>query len=153
EPRVLHDSVAARSQQHLREPVLPTGWFDPRVPHRRLQPRQDRGRRRAPLGGQVVSCRWVMKPERISDPADPRLADYRDLRARQLLATGGKLVAESEVVVKTLLASGFTVHSVLVTAPRLETLAPALAARPEVAVWLASQEVVDAIAGFHVHRG
>jgi tRNA G18 (ribose-2'-O)-methylase SpoU len=94
----------------------------------------------------------------ITDPLDPRLADYRDLKERRLNAEGGKFVAESELVVRKLLASTLEVHSVLVTAPRLKTLESALrddpsAARDELTVLVAPQELVDAVAGFHVHRG
>jgi tRNA G18 (ribose-2'-O)-methylase SpoU len=90
----------------------------------------------------------------ITDPDDPRLADYRALKERHLNAEGGRFVAESERVVRRLLASPLGVHSVLVTPPRLQALADALAARAaDVPVYVASQPVVDAIAGFHVHRG
>ena len=50
-----------------------------------------------------------------------------------------------------LIGSGLPVHSVLLTAPRLATLADALAG--PFPVYLASQAVLDGVAGFHVHRG
>jgi tRNA G18 (ribose-2'-O)-methylase SpoU len=102
----------------------------------------------------------------VTDADDPRLADYRALKERHLNAEGGRFVAESERVVRRLLASGLGVHSVLATPPRLRALEDALAApRPrvdpsaralpdgELPVYVASQAVLDAIAGFHVHRG
>lgn len=91
----------------------------------------------------------------LDDPGDARLADYRDLKDRDLSAEGGRFVAEGEIVVRRLLASRLRVRSVLVTAPRLATLAPAIAAarRADCPVFLAAQPVMDAIAGFHVHRG
>jgi tRNA G18 (ribose-2'-O)-methylase SpoU len=95
----------------------------------------------------------------ISDPDDPRLADYRALKERHLNAESGRFVAESERVVRRLLASTLRVHSVLVTPPRLRALEDALApeasgpARADVPVYVAAQPVLDAIAGFHVHRG
>ena len=89
----------------------------------------------------------------ITDPADERLADYRQLKERHLNADGGRFVAESERVVRRLLGSGLRVLSVLVTAPRLATLADALAGPTSFPVYLASQATLDAIAGFHVHRG
>jgi tRNA G18 (ribose-2'-O)-methylase SpoU len=87
----------------------------------------------------------------IRDPDDPRLVDYRSLKERHLNAEGGRFVAESERVVRRLVASGLGVRSVLLTAPRLATLADALAG--PFPVFLAAQPVLDAIAGFHVHRG
>ncbi len=87
----------------------------------------------------------------IRDADDPRLADYRRLKERHLNAEGGRFVAESERVVRRLVASGLGVHSVLLTPPRLATLADALAG--PFPVFLAAQPVLDAIAGFHVHRG
>ncbi len=99
-------------------------------------------------------------PLEVTDADDPRLADYRALKERHLNAEGGRFVAESERVVRRLLASALRVHSVLATPSRLRALDDALAApdatgapRDDVAVYVASQAVVDAIAGFHVHRG
>jgi tRNA G18 (ribose-2'-O)-methylase SpoU len=90
----------------------------------------------------------------LDDPGDPRLADYRDLKDRDLSAAGGRFVAEGELVVRRLLRSRLCVHSILVTAPRLATLGPlADATRPDCPLFLASQAVMDAITGFHVHRG
>ena len=86
---------------------------------------------------------------------DPRIADYRRLKERHLNADGQRFVAESERVVRRLLASGWRVCSVLVTPPRLAALAdvlPAVEARG-CPVYVATQAVMDGIAGFHVHRG
>jgi tRNA G18 (ribose-2'-O)-methylase SpoU len=91
-------------------------------------------------------------PITIDDPGDPRLADYRELKEHRLAEGSGRFVAESERVVRRLIASGLGVHSVLVTAPRLATLADALAGAP-FPVYLAAQAVMDGVAGFHVHRG
>jgi tRNA G18 (ribose-2'-O)-methylase SpoU len=90
----------------------------------------------------------------ISDAEDPRLGDYRALKERHLNAETGRFVAESERVVRRLLASRLRVRSVLATPPRLRALDDALAALPaDVPVYVAEQPVMDAIAGFHVHRG
>jgi tRNA G18 (ribose-2'-O)-methylase SpoU len=96
----------------------------------------------------------------VTDAEDPRLADYRALKERHLNAEGGRFVAESERVVRRLLASPLGVHSVLLTPPRLRALEDALAepsahgaARADLPVYVATQPVLDAIAGFHVHRG
>ncbi len=93
----------------------------------------------------------ALPPIEISEADDPRVADYGRLKERWLNAEGGRFVAESERVVRRLIESGLGVHSVLLTAPRLATLADALGgAFP---VYLAPQELLDRIAGFHVHRG
>ena len=88
----------------------------------------------------------------VDDPDDPRLADYRHTRDRDLASEGGRFVAESELVVRRLLTSPLITHSVLATPTRLATLADALA-RATCPVYVATQTVLDAIAGFHVHRG
>lgn len=95
----------------------------------------------------------MAEPIPLTDPCDPRLADYRDLKDRDLSAQGGRFVAEGELVVRRLLSSELRVHSVLVTPARLATLSARLAERPDCPIFLASQAVMDAIAGFHVHRG
>lgn len=90
--------------------------------------------------------------ETVTDPGDPRLADYRHMKDRDLSAEGGRFVAESELVVRRLLASGLPVLSVLATPLRLQALGDGLA-RVTCPVFSASQAVLDAITGFHVHRG
>jgi tRNA G18 (ribose-2'-O)-methylase SpoU len=92
-----------------------------------------------------------LPPIAVDDADDPRLADYRDLPERRLRAESGRFVAESERVVRRLAGSGLGVVSVLLTAPRLATLADALGG--PFPVYLAPQELLDRIAGFHVHRG
>jgi tRNA G18 (ribose-2'-O)-methylase SpoU len=99
--------------------------------------------------------RAVSRSLEVTDVGDPRLADYRALKERHLNAAGNRFVAESERVVRRLLTSRLPVHSVLVTPPRLRALEDALAtpSRTAVPVYVATQPVLDAIAGFHVHRG
>lgn len=88
----------------------------------------------------------------ITDPKDPRLADYADLRDATLRhANDGLFIAEGEIVVRQLLASRFRTKSVLVTPTRLEAVQAAL--KPDVEVLLATPEVVEAAAGFAFHRG
>jgi tRNA G18 (ribose-2'-O)-methylase SpoU len=87
----------------------------------------------------------------VEDASDPRIADYRDIKEKPLAAESGRFVAESERVVRRLIASGLRVSSVLLTEPRLATLTDALGG--PFPVYVASQQVLDRIAGFHVHRG
>jgi tRNA G18 (ribose-2'-O)-methylase SpoU len=93
----------------------------------------------------------AVTPEPVLDPADGRLAPYRELKEARLARDGGLFIAESEVVVRKLLASPLRVHSLLVTPPRLAALAAVLDG--SFPVYVASQAVIDAVAGFHVHRG
>lgn len=94
-------------------------------------------------------------PIAIDDPADPRIAAYRDIRERDLVGREGGFIAEGEVVLRVLAGQDrHRVRSVLVTRKRLEKLEPILSRLPAATpVYAASQPVVDAIAGFPLHRG
>jgi tRNA G18 (ribose-2'-O)-methylase SpoU len=91
----------------------------------------------------------------ITDPHDPRIEAYRDIRERDLVGRQGLFVAEGKVVVEKLVAS--PLHrpmSLLIAAKRTEALEPLLARLPgDVPVFAAAQPVIDAIAGFPIHRG
>lgn len=92
----------------------------------------------------------------IDDPEDPRTADYRDVRERDLVGRRGLFVAEGEVVLRALAgaASRFRPVSALIAAERAARLAPLLESLPEeTPIYAAAQPVMDAIAGFHIHRG
>lgn len=91
----------------------------------------------------------------ITDPDDPRVAAYRDIRERDLVGREGRFVAEGEVVLALLARSARRrAESVLIDAKRADKLAPLLAAfADDVPIYGAGQAVVDAIAGFHLHRG
>ena len=90
----------------------------------------------------------------ISDPDDPRIAGYRDIRERDLVGRQGRLVAEGEVVLRSLARSAdFAAASVLIDPRRLAKLTPVLRALGPVPVYLAEAPVLDAIAGFALHRG
>jgi tRNA G18 (ribose-2'-O)-methylase SpoU len=85
---------------------------------------------------------------------DERLADYRNLKEQRLGEDHRRFVAESEMVVRKLLASPLRVCSVLLTTPRLTALESALAAaQNEFPIFVVPQAVMDGVAGFHVHRG
>lgn len=91
----------------------------------------------------------------VADPEDPRIAAYRDIRERDLVGREGLFVAEGRVVLGMLLASPrFAAQSLLIAAHRIDTLADLIARVPEgVPVYAAEQPVLDAIAGFPLHRG
>jgi tRNA G18 (ribose-2'-O)-methylase SpoU len=96
-----------------------------------------------------------MTPVRIDDPADPRVAVYRDIRERDLVGRQGRFIAEGKVVVDHLFsASRFAAESALILDVRLPGMTDTLAkAPPDTPVYLASREVMDRIAGFPMHRG
>ena len=91
----------------------------------------------------------------IDDPADPRVAAYRDIRERDLTGREGLFIAEGEVVIRTLLSaeSLCRARSLLIAANRVEAQAALIAAAGEAPVYAASQAVLDAVAGFPLHRG
>jgi tRNA G18 (ribose-2'-O)-methylase SpoU len=92
----------------------------------------------------------------IDDPADPRVAPYVQVRERDMVGRRGEFIAEGEVVLRVLLGADARCRaaSLLVAENRLGRLAPMLAAPGEVVtVYVASQAVMDAVVGFHIHRG
>ena len=97
----------------------------------------------------------LVQPVTITDPDDPRVALYRDVRDRDLQSRAGLFMAEGRFVVAMVLAqTRFTPHSVLVTEPALQSIQSTLKSIGDATpVYLASQEVMDAITGFHIHRG
>jgi tRNA G18 (ribose-2'-O)-methylase SpoU len=92
---------------------------------------------------------------RIDDPADPRIAAYRDVREKDLRGREGLFIAEGKVVLNVLFAvRRFEVRSILLLENRVAGMEETLAAAPEgPPVYVASQEILDRIAGFHLHRG
>lgn len=98
----------------------------------------------------------------IRDFGDPRIADYANLTDAQLLARArepgaaraGVFMAEGELVVRQLIGSRLRTRSVLLTPSRLRTMRDALELLPrDVPIFTAPQDVMDAITGFHIHRG
>jgi tRNA G18 (ribose-2'-O)-methylase SpoU len=92
---------------------------------------------------------------RIDDPLDPRVAPFCNVRERDLAGRQGGFIAEGEVVLNVLARSRrHRARSLLLTEKRLDKLASLIIAFGEdVAVYVAGQPVMDAIAGFHIHRG
>lgn len=93
---------------------------------------------------------------RIENPEDPRIAGFRDIRERDLTGRQGLFVAEGEVVLR-VLASAHALcrpRAVLLAENRVAGLADALAGLTgDVPVYAVGQGVLDAIAGFPLHRG
>lgn len=92
---------------------------------------------------------------RIEDPEDARIEPYRQVRERDLVGREGRFIAEGEVVLRTLVSSPLVRPvSLLVAEHRLQRLEPILERLDEtVPVYAAGQGVLDAIAGFPLHRG
>ncbi|UXS02315.1 TrmH family RNA methyltransferase [Agrobacterium tumefaciens] len=95
----------------------------------------------------------------IEDPDDPRIAAFRDIRERDLTGRQGRFIAEGTVVLRMLAAAhkaqgAFAAESILILKNRLSGVADILAEFPvDVPVCVAEAPVLDAIAGFHLHRG
>jgi tRNA G18 (ribose-2'-O)-methylase SpoU len=91
----------------------------------------------------------------IDDRDDPRIAAYRDVREQDLVGREGLFIAEGEVVVRVLMgASRHEVMSLLLAEKRVAALEADIALLPDsVPVYVATQAVMDAIAGFPMHRG
>src|SRR5436305_7656594 len=94
-------------------------------------------------------------PVHILDPEDPRVAVYREVRERDLAGRAGGFIAEGEVVLNALARSRLhRAGSVLIAEKRLARLAPVIERLGAgVLVYTAAQAVMDAIAGFPIHRG
>jgi tRNA G18 (ribose-2'-O)-methylase SpoU len=92
----------------------------------------------------------------ISDAADPRLGDYRDLRDVQLRqsmeAAHGLFLAEGEKVVRRAVAAGFDVRSFLLAPRWLDGLADVMAGT-DAPCYVVSEALAEQVTGFHVHRG
>jgi tRNA G18 (ribose-2'-O)-methylase SpoU len=92
----------------------------------------------------------------VADPADPRLADYRDLRdvslRKHLEAEHGLFLAEGEKVVRRAVESGFPVRSFLMAPRWLDGLSDVLA-RTTAPCFVVSEALAEQVTGFHVHRG
>jgi tRNA G18 (ribose-2'-O)-methylase SpoU len=92
----------------------------------------------------------------VTDAADPRLSDYRDLRdvqmRKHLEAEHGLFLAEGEKVVRRAVEAGFTPRSFLMAERWLEGLADVLATS-DAPCYVVAEDLAEEVTGFHVHRG
>jgi tRNA G18 (ribose-2'-O)-methylase SpoU len=90
----------------------------------------------------------------VTEPDDPRLADYvrlRDVNLRKSLeAEHGLFIAEGEKVIRRAVLAGHPVRSLLMTRRWVESLSDVLGDAP---VYLVEDAVAEAVTGFVVHRG
>jgi tRNA G18 (ribose-2'-O)-methylase SpoU len=94
----------------------------------------------------------VQVTETITDPADPRIADYVGLtdvvRRSKHEPEAGFFLAEGVPVMLRAARAGYPLRSVLLAENR-----PVPEGLPEAPVYRASYEVLEEVTGFHVHRG
>ncbi|GIG92879.1 rRNA methyltransferase [Plantactinospora endophytica] len=91
----------------------------------------------------------------ITDPEDPRIADYRALTDVELRTRweppNGLFIAEGELVLRRALRAGYRPRSFLVDAKRVDQLGDLDTG--DAPVYAASPAVLERATGFHVHRG
>jgi tRNA G18 (ribose-2'-O)-methylase SpoU len=87
----------------------------------------------------------------------PELADFARLTdvalRRALEPAGGLYLAESTKVIGRALRAGHTPRAVLVTPRWLPDVEPLLAGFPDVPVYVGTEEALESLTGFHLHRG
>jgi tRNA G18 (ribose-2'-O)-methylase SpoU len=90
--------------------------------------------------------------EQITDPGDPRLADYRALTDVELRtkfeAPHGLFIAEGELVLRRALRAGYRIRSLLVETKRLDQVTDI-----DAPTYHGGPELLETLTGFHVHRG
>ncbi|MEW6389759.1 MAG: RNA methyltransferase [Pseudomonadota bacterium] len=91
----------------------------------------------------------------VTDPDDPAVAPFRAIKERDLVGREGLFIAEGETVLRAFVRDApERVVSLLIDPKRRDKLEDVFAGVPEeVPVHFADQTVLDAIAGFHLHRG
>jgi tRNA G18 (ribose-2'-O)-methylase SpoU len=90
----------------------------------------------------------------ITEPDDPRIADYRALTDLELRTRweppNGLFIAEGELVINRALRAGYRLRSALIDEKRVDQLDGLPADAP---LYTAAPKVLESITGFHVHRG
>jgi tRNA G18 (ribose-2'-O)-methylase SpoU len=98
----------------------------------------------------------VADPQLVTDPADPRLADFVSLTdvqlRRSLEPARGLFIAEGELVIRRAIAAGYPVRSLLVVQDKA-ALAGSLTAATRAPVYLVPPALAQALTGYRVHRG
>ncbi|TXH80411.1 MAG: RNA methyltransferase [Rhizobium sp.] len=95
----------------------------------------------------------------ITHPDDPRIAEFRDIRERDLTGRESRFIAEGTVVLRLLAgahAAGgdFVAEKVLLLKNRVAGLGDIIDSFPaDIPIYVAESGVLDGIVGFHLHRG
>ncbi|HET8600737.1 MAG TPA: RNA methyltransferase [Segeticoccus sp.] len=98
-------------------------------------------------------------PVTIDDPGDERVRDYLHLTdvalRRRTEPAEGLYIAESEKVIRRALAAGHRPRSYLMAARWLDTLGDLVqqAEADGIPVFVAEHPIIEAMTGFHLHRG
>ena len=92
-------------------------------------------------------------PIRIDDPADERIAEFVSIRERDLTGRTNRFIAEGTVVLNAVLDAGpqgrFAFDKLFILENRLGGLEKLLLRLPpEVPVYTATRQVMDAVTGF-----
>jgi tRNA G18 (ribose-2'-O)-methylase SpoU len=92
----------------------------------------------------------------VTDPGDPRLADYTSLTDVALRTARepaeGLFMAEGEKVIRRALAAGYRMRSMLLT-PRWTEAMRDVIERAGAPVYLVEPALAERVTGYHVHRG
>jgi tRNA G18 (ribose-2'-O)-methylase SpoU len=93
----------------------------------------------------------------VEQADDPRLADYVRLRdtslRKHLESEHGLFIAEGEKVIRRAVEAGYRPRSFLLARRWLASLDDVLSRWPDVPVFVVSEDLAEAVTGFHVHRG
>ncbi|MGH6993886.1 MAG: TrmH family RNA methyltransferase [Caulobacteraceae bacterium] len=91
----------------------------------------------------------------ITDPDDPRLAPFREVRERDLCGRGEGFIAEGKLVLAALAESRLhAAEALLIARERLGGVANLLARfGDDIPVYVPLREIMDEIVGFPIHRG
>lgn len=91
----------------------------------------------------------------VNEHQDIRLEPYRFMRERDVAGRGDRFIAEGKVVLNCLAKShDFQADSLLILESRLAGISELLERfPPHLPIYVTGQDVMDGIAGFHVHRG
>jgi tRNA G18 (ribose-2'-O)-methylase SpoU len=91
----------------------------------------------------------------VTDPDDPRLADYHALTDVELRTRWepphGLFIAEGELVLRRALRAGYRPRSYLLDVKRTDQLADLV--DTDTPAYVATPDVLEQVTGFHVHRG
>jgi len=93
----------------------------------------------------------------VTDAADPRLSDYVALRdtslRKSLESERGLFIAEGEKVIRRAIEAGHRTRSFLLAERWIPGLADLIDLHPDAPVYVVSEDLAEAVTGFHVHRG
>lgn len=96
---------------------------------------------------------------RINDPHDPAISEFCSIREKDLTGRSRQFIAEGAVVLRLLATAHkanarFRAEKLLVLDTKVAGISDILSDFPnDIPVYIANSKVLDAIAGFHLHRG